>query len=270
MQKFIKKNSIWLWWLIPIAVIGVVIGIESDWGREWRKPDAGMPLIEPKTVPLNLMQDYKLEGDVTAYVEMVNRPLLTPTRRPAPPPPPPEPPKQVIQRGQFALLGTTITKDKNIAFLRQASSGKFHRVEQGQVLNGMTVAKVAADRVTLQLGEDSEEIVMRIATATTKPPPSQPPTPTASTSQPVNTAMPTQPGGIQTAPVSAVFPSSPEQAVSAASPSPISAQTLEERRRAARAAAGGSTPPSDSKSDWNAVFERMRQQKQSPPKAGTP
>jgi hypothetical protein len=114
-------------------------------------------------VSVALAPEYQLPGGIDAYSETINRPLLTPNRRPSPPPPPPEPPKPTFQKGQFVLMGTTITRDKSYALLREVSSGKQIRVAQGGTVNGITVAKIDPNRVTLRQYDDTEDLPLKLA-----------------------------------------------------------------------------------------------------------
>jgi hypothetical protein len=52
-------------------------------------------------------------------------------------------------------------------------SGKSRRVQQGESINGMLVAEVKADRVRLALGNESEELVLKVAT-NSRPTPAAP------------------------------------------------------------------------------------------------
>ncbi len=69
-----------------------------------------------------------------------------------------------MKRGQFALTGTLLVEGKNTAFLREIAGNKARRVHAGETINGMKVAEVKADRVTLTLGDESEELVLKVAT----------------------------------------------------------------------------------------------------------
>jgi hypothetical protein len=138
----------------------------------------------------------------------VNRTLFNPTRRPAPLLAA-EAAKAKMQRGLYALTGTTLAGDRSLAFLRELNGGKPRTVKQGETISGMLVAEVKSDRVKLTLGDESEELVLKVSTN---------PRPTP---QPV-AAAPQVPPGTQ-----------PQPATVAGQEA---AQTLAERRRAARAA----------------------------------
>jgi hypothetical protein len=125
-----------------------------------------------------------------------------------------------LKRGQFALTGTMMVDGKSTAFLREVAGNNPRRVGAGETINGLLVAEVKPDRVRLTLGDESEELVLKVAT---NPRATAPPAAVAQA--------PTQPTGV--APTVAT-PPPPAVATDAA-------QTLAERRRAARAAAA--VPP---------------------------
>ena len=61
------------------------------------------------------------------------------------------------------LTGTLIVDGKATAFLRENAGGKSRRVAQGEQINGMLVAEVKPDRVKLTLGDESEDLVLKVA-----------------------------------------------------------------------------------------------------------
>ena len=153
---------------------------------------------------------------------MVERTLFNPTRRPAPAAAQ-EGAAARLKRGQFALTGTMVVEGKSTAFLRELAGNKARRVQAGEKINGLLVAEVKPDRVTFTMGDESEELFLKVATN---------PRPTAPT------AAAAPPGPALAAP-----PPPLGAATAAAQPAPPGArdagQTLAERRRAARAAGGG-------------------------------
>ena len=143
-----------------------------------------------------------------------------PTRRPAPAPVQ-EVPKPKMARGQFTLTGTAVVEQKQIAFLREVAGGKARTVRAGETINGVTVAEVRADRVKLTLGDESEELLLKVAAGprmTIQPPQPGVPAP----GQPPQPGQPVRPGA----------PAAPV----AGAPAPMDSDaSILERRRAARA-----------------------------------
>ncbi len=82
-----------------------------------------------------------------------------------------------MAKGQFTLTGVTIAGETKIALLREKSSGRVVRVEQGKDVNGITVAKIEPEQVTLAQGGDQEVVPMLVSkTAPQAPVPVPPPT----------------------------------------------------------------------------------------------
>ena len=150
------------------------VGWETDWGRALAPVPAPAEPIVAKPVPVSLLPEFTIAGGLAARPETVARTLFNPTRRPAPPVVA-EAPKPRMQRGQFALTGTLVVDGKSTAFLREVAGGKARRVLQGETINGLVVAEVKPDRVRLALGDESEELMLKVQTN---------PRPTASRSAP--------------------------------------------------------------------------------------
>lgn len=211
------------WGLVYLALAGV-IGLELDWGRQMHPP-----LPAPKPV-LAARADYPVQPEFTLppleqdFAETTARTMFTPVRRPPPPPLPPEPPKPAMQKGQFVLLGALITKDKNIALLREIATGKATRVEQGKEIKGIMVSEVLPEKVTLTQYDDTEELALKIQSV-----PNHPVTPQSVPRQPV------RPAQQQSEQPAAQAPSDmPASGVPEATVNSIDPKSRINRRRAAR------------------------------------
>ena len=119
------------------------------------------PPVEPRPVVTSVLPEFAIPGGTTARTDTVQRTLFNPTRRAAPVVAA-DTTKARMQRGQFALTGTMVVGGKNTAFLRETTGGKARRVMQGETVNGLLVAEVKTDRVRLALGDESEELVLRV------------------------------------------------------------------------------------------------------------
>ena len=239
-----------LWWLLPLVALAAMFGWETDWGRSVEKQPEVTEAIQPKPVVTALLPEYEIPGGVTARTETVERTLFNPTRRPAPQSAPDSAPSR-MKRGQFALTGTLLIDGKNTAFLREVAGNKPRRVHAGETINGMRVADVKADRVVLAVGDESEELVLKVATN-----PRPTPAPVVATPQqaPAVAAAPPAP-----APVN-------PNAAAAGGAQPGAGQTAIERRRAARAAAAaaaaaGGTPTEQRSgtTSWDQVNQSYQQ-----------
>jgi hypothetical protein len=176
--------------LVMILLLIWTIGAELDWGNR-----VNVPLPQPKPqkirpAVLPLQPEFALLSLNHSYTEILARPLFVSSRRPLPPklalrqrpassappapPPPPlpvpvEPPKPTMRKGQFILDGIIITKDKNIALLREVSTRKMVRVELGQEINGMQIEKLERDKITFKQGDEHEELVLKIKAGPSQP-----------------------------------------------------------------------------------------------------
>ena len=169
----------WMAWLLPVAALVLLIGWETDWGRQIVRVPSAPPAAEPKPVSASVLPDYQIDGGLPAHAETVQRTLFNATRRPAPVLAADDGPRQIV-RGQFLLMGTTVTGERNIAFLKDVGNGKTRVVRQGDEIDGMKVTVVTADRVKFLAGDDSEELVLKVAPgpkttlAAAPPPPGAP------------------------------------------------------------------------------------------------
>lgn len=152
----------WLVWLLPFIVLALVIGWEADWGRKWRHvPVTDVPVV-PQPVTVAVLPEYRPTATLATQRDIVDRALFNPTRRPAPVAAAAGA-KPRLQPGQFVLTGTMIIDGKATAFLRESAGGKSRRVAQGEQVNGMLVAEVKPDRIKFTLGDESEDLVLKVA-----------------------------------------------------------------------------------------------------------
>lgn len=163
MSRLDPRIGRWLLWLAPFAVLALAIGWQTDWGHAFRREPPAEIEVAPAPVATVVLPEFLIEGGVAAMAATVERPLFNATRRPAPVAVA-EAPKPTIQRGQFTLTGTLITGNSAVAFLKEASgTGKARSVRKGDSVNGMTVAEVAPDRVRLTMGDESEDVELKVA-----------------------------------------------------------------------------------------------------------
>jgi len=98
-----------------------------------------------------------------AYPETAARPLFTPTRRPAPEAAAQQ--QAAFQPGQFALLGVIMVGDNRVAMLREKSTGRIHRLSRGGEVNGIKLAGIERDSVTLAAGGQQERVPLLVQKA---------------------------------------------------------------------------------------------------------
>jgi len=238
-------------WLLPLAVVAVALGFETDWGRAVVHPPPAPGKAAPQPVAVALLPEYQIDGGVDARKETVDRVLFNPTRRPAPPASEAAGSQSSMQRGLYTLTGTTVVGNVATAFLREVHGGKSRSVRKGETINGMVVADVKEDHVRLKQGDDFEDVPLKIATGpkTTIQAAVTPTAPGQANARGgsgvgVNAAAANAANAAQVRarPVTAA-PAAAAGQPRASGPTSVS-ELLAERRRAARAAAeaGGSQP----------------------------
>jgi hypothetical protein len=236
----------WAVWLVPAVALALLIGWETDWGRQIVRVPAVPPAAAPKPVAAEVLPDYTIEGGLPAHAETVQRTLFNATRRPAPELAAADGPRQ-IARGRFQLMGTTVTSERKIAFLKDLGGGKTRVVREGEEIDGMKVSLVTADRVTFTAGDDSEELLLKVApgpktTVAVAPPPAGAPA-----------AAPAAAAARGNAAARAA------QAAAGARPADLGNDARAARRAARAAAAGGQDPGAAQGSD--ASGQGMQQQR---------
>jgi hypothetical protein len=205
-------------WIAPFALLVMLLAWQTDWGRAFARTPPAETAAAPAPLSVALLPEYQPAATPDKNKDAVDRTLFNPTRRPAPIPAAVEA-KPKMTRGQFMLSGTIVIEGKPTAFLKETNGGKPRRVAQGETINGMTVTSIGPDRIKLTMGDESEDLILKVAAGpkTTIQPvvPNMPVTATANPNVPPAVAAGQPPG---TAPVRDV------------------ADVLAERRRAARAA----------------------------------
>ena len=149
-------------WMAPLAVLVLIIGWQTDWGHEWTRVPPAAAMAVPPPVTVAVLPPYVPDATVETSRDTIDRTLFNPTRRPAPVAVA-EAQKPRMQRGQFALTGTLVVEGKATAFLRDVNGGKARRVLQGETINGLLVAEVKPNGVRLTQGDESEELVLKLA-----------------------------------------------------------------------------------------------------------
>ncbi len=160
MIKTILRGPYALSALIAAAIVLALFaaGLELEWGKAIRGGVTAKHMEPAKVADAGLLPAFKLPALDQGFPEAAARPIFVPARRPTPPAPVV---KEVITRprGQFVLLGTSITKDLgDVALLKEVSTNRTHVVRKGDKINGITVDKIEAHRVVLKDGADNEDV----------------------------------------------------------------------------------------------------------------
>ena len=163
MSALDPRISRWIPWLVPFALLALAIGVQTGWGNDLKLAPLNEAPVVPAPVTTSVAPEFRIDGGLEAMKSTVERPLFNSSRRPAPPAVV-EAAKPTLQRGQFVLTGTMITDQGAVAYLKEASgTGKARSVRKGDSINGMTVAEVAPDRVKLSVGDESEDVELKVA-----------------------------------------------------------------------------------------------------------
>ena len=149
-------------WLIPAAGLAGLLGWEVEHGVSLNDPARGESTSVTPPLSLALLPEYRIEGGLAKHDQTVSRTLFNPTRRPAPSA---QQGKPQVQRGQFILLGTTVTEDGSFAVLREIAGSRTRFVRKDDRINGMLVVDIKPDRVKLADGAYTEEVVFKAASS---------------------------------------------------------------------------------------------------------
>jgi hypothetical protein len=207
------------------ALLGA-LGIETQWGAAFAAPIIHSPSVGTKHDTASVLPDFRLGSEATIYNQMVDRPLLNPSRKPAPvqiivAAVPPEPPKALLRRGLYQLQGVTDLGTEKIAQVREIASNLVKSVRQGDQLQEFVVQKVEADVVTLAFAGEIDTLELRNFTASGRVP--QPPVVAVASVAPLPSPPP------------AAAQSSVAGVAAAGGVAPTDVASLLERRRALRA-----------------------------------
>ena len=159
-MDWLRRNPLLGVLAVVCLLLAAVIGIEAGFGsslREALRPASGKPALPADS---KLLPPVTLTAAEQAYPETVARPLFTPTRRPAPLVV--AAPQSTFQKGQFVLAGVITVGDQRTAMLREKSNGRIHRVELGKEVNGIKVAEIQREQVTLAQGAEQEVLTLSV------------------------------------------------------------------------------------------------------------
>lgn len=165
------KHLALLAWAAVNAALGLAIGTELGWGEALHLA-LPVPVADPAApVAITLPPDYRLPERGKTYAATLKRPLFVPSRREAPPvPPPPPPPPPTMKKGQFQLLGTTITDEMQAAIVREPVSGRVRQIMLNQTVNGLLLEQIEPDRIVFTQYGDREELRLKIQPSPKAPP----------------------------------------------------------------------------------------------------
>jgi hypothetical protein len=164
MRDWLRRNPVVAALALLAVILAAVLAVEVGTGGP-KVPAAASRRAVPAEA--KLLPPMVAAAPEQAYPETAARPIFSPTRRPAPVAV--AAPQPTIQRNQFVLLGVTMAGDTRIAMLRERSNGKLHRVEKGREINGMKVAEIEREAVTLAAGAENETLTLTVQKAGATP-----------------------------------------------------------------------------------------------------
>lgn len=144
--------------ILSLALAG---GIAYEWqrGESFRQEISKARIPVAKAATVALLPEFSLPPRESAYIETLTRPLFIPNRQGSlagssgP---------QQMKKGQFALTGVIIVPGQRLAMLRDVTTGKSERVEQGQEIRGMLAERVDASVIVLKQGNETEELILMV------------------------------------------------------------------------------------------------------------
>ncbi len=179
--------------VLAVALLGA-LGWATDWGQGLAEPDVNLRAPNAKPDGAAVLPDFKLSADASAYAQIAERPLLNPTRRPAPTQAAvavaPEPPKPQIRRGLYEVIGVIDAGNAPYAQLREKETNRVRSVRVGDTLNELSVRSIGANRVVLAFAGETDELELPQFTASGRVPQRPAPAPPAPPSAPQATAPP--------------------------------------------------------------------------------
>lgn len=166
-------------WLVTVAVLlcaalvwQMLLGPANDAEISGRKRGS-------TSSASTVLPDFRIGSNSGSYEEMISRPLLNPSRRPAPlqaVAAATEPPKPQIRRGLYEMIGVLEIGDKLLAQLRELAVNRVHTVKVGELIQEFRVQKITNEMVSLEFAGETDVVRLPAFTKSTNarltPPPS--------------------------------------------------------------------------------------------------
>jgi hypothetical protein len=115
-------------------------------------PQRSMPGLDALEDPETITPAEKL--DISAFSEVIERPLFARSRRPSPPIEPVA--KTAPKAENFDLVGIIISPSGRVALLRPKRSDDVLRAVEGQQVGGWKIREINSTEITLERGDFSE------------------------------------------------------------------------------------------------------------------
>ena len=185
--------------LIAVAIaLMAALGFETEWGAALTASSTPTRSVTGKHDNAAVLPDFRLSSEASNYAQISERPLLNPTRKPAPTQlvvAATEPPKPQVRRGLYQLIGVMDLGTVKVAQVREIASNRTKSIREGDALQEMTVKKVDATQVTLAFQGETDVLELAKFTASGRVPQPAAPPPPPPPPQPVTQAQPAAPAG---------------------------------------------------------------------------
>lgn len=215
---------------IALLLVGV-LAWEWNQGMQLKRELLKLQIIPAVPAkPLDVLPEFVLPAEEAGFPELVSRSLFSLNRRSSAVAA--KGGVAAMKKGQYVLVGVLITPQRSSAQLRDVQTGKAETVALNGVVRGMTLGEVAASRVVLRQGAESEELVLNVQTgpkgAAAARAPAPAPTPAATPPVAAAASAPIA-GASAPAPLPATAPSAPARAASAPASAPASGPGASQR-----------------------------------------
>ena len=109
------------------AALLLLIGWETDWGRQIVRVPSTPPAAEPKPVSAAVLPDYQIDGGLPAHAETVQRTLFNATRRPAPVLAAEDGPRQIVRGHKCWVRAEMMASRNSFSFCSDFASSSVSR-----------------------------------------------------------------------------------------------------------------------------------------------
>jgi hypothetical protein len=158
---------------LPGAVcLGLVLLIDNELTNPPAPPASQPPSADAVAVEPLPPKPVLSPAALDLFSAVIERPVFSPTRRPAEPPSPPSPePAPVEQDPEFSLAGIIISEHgRFVLAVTKGGRGDVVRVGEGRSIDGWTIARVEPERAVLRRGETENLMLLEFFKPSEAPP----------------------------------------------------------------------------------------------------
>jgi hypothetical protein len=158
MKRLRFGNRLTLYLLLACTLLAVILAVESSLTRQWQ---IDALLEEPPVTAdvINISRSEYTPPTIRAFDEILKRPLFSETREP------PTPPEKVaanlapvVEHIRLELEGVALTPEARTAVLRDLTTKKMLRLEEGASHNGWKLESVQTDSALFKRNQQTVEL----------------------------------------------------------------------------------------------------------------